>query len=120
MPRGRPKKVVTTPTELTQNLAALCYYAWEEPSDIGFEQRSRAEQQPWLERAASIVRMIGKLNLELIPKGTKPTHDDRRLKIDTTRQVIEELVRSLKSTRPEHFPAEELAHRIIERVVDGK
>ena len=122
MPRGRPKKVVealpTTPKTtgtLPDQLAALLYYR-EHPKEAGSFEHLTDEQtrDRFLIDAAACLDALEKLGYVVLPTPATPAKD-RVQQIEELTFLLKEFVAKLQSLRPDHFPAEELAHQLVDR-----
>lgn len=59
------------------------------------------------------IKSLDKMNLAIINKDKKIAMEGTTDKTAGYIVVIKQLVSELKSTKPEHFPCQELAHRIV-------
>jgi len=103
-------------TPVTKTLAALMYYP-SNPGGQSFDDLPGDRRFVWYDRAADVMIAIDKLDMMLVKK-TDPAkvEGDRRKHLDILCIIIQNLLRELKTTKPELFPVEELAIRIY----DGK
>lgn len=103
----------------SEELGALMYY--EDPQVntagklISFEKLHQDNQRVWIQRGAQCLSAVGKMNKILAPKVDPEAVRVERMKhLDILTNIIKEFVKGLKTTKPEHFPCEELAHRIYD------
>jgi len=86
---------------------------------VDFEKTPMGQQEEWLLKAATVLDALDKLNMAVVNKATIPTHGDRQVKLNKLIPLIDEFVKGLPRDkrnlliRADHFPAQELAMRIV-------
>ena len=100
-------------TDIVFQIAALIYYD-EHKKEKQFEELNAEEQKPFMARAVKFLQALDKLNKRVSDKVDPHEEFLRRQKnINILTEIVEKFVKGLKTTRPEMFPAKELAMRIM-------
>lgn len=99
--------------DLVFNIAALLYY--DDGNKQSFEKQTEDVQKAYLEKSAKFLVILDKLGKQAGPKiNEKEVEEKRARHIEILTDIIRNFVSGLKTTKPAHFPHEELAHRILE------
>jgi hypothetical protein len=104
---------------LHTRIATLLYYDANAPKAAGalisFEKQTEEVQKPFLSQATRLLIAVDKLDLAIVKKvDPKIARELARKNLETLTAIIKEFVKGLKTTKPGLFPAEELAHRILD------
>jgi len=79
-----------------------------------FDNLSSDEVKPYLAQAVRTLQAVDKLNLMLVTKKSEAERAETRKKnIETLTKLISEFIKKLKTTKPDMFPCEELAHYLL-------
>lgn len=99
--------------KLAKELAACLYYE-ASGTDKPFEKLPVEEVGLWLKRGVAIVQHIEKINLEVVPMGSKQQVKEDDIKyLERLTLIIDKFVKGLNTTKPGLFPSAELAHKIL-------
>lgn len=97
-----------------ETLAELLFYD-EKGSGVNFDKLSDDERAAYKIRALKIFEMLDKMELMTVGKVSSEKLMEARLKnLDQLTEIIKGFVKGLKTTKPELFPAGELACWIME------
>lgn len=106
------------PQSLVMLLAALFYFDSIPPvkrkEAMAFEKLTEAEQSPYTTQANKFLVYLDKLNLSAQPKvDAKKAEEAEQRNLDILTGQIKDFVAGLKTTKPNLFPCDELALRIL-------
>jgi hypothetical protein len=104
---------------IAQELAALIYYDRLPKLKAGekivqFEDLPEDKQDPFHKEAGRFLLRLDKMNRMIVKKASE---EDRKAKEEQTLEILTQIIRGfvkdLNTTRPELFPCEELALKIL-------
>lgn len=107
---------IQSKVSIIHGLAAGIFYH-EQGTEKNFEDLKAEELKPYMEKAQVCLEHIGKMGYGLILQKelVEKKADEVKHLVHLT-EIIKKFVNKLNTTKPALFPAEELAHKIL----DGK
>jgi hypothetical protein len=100
---------------IVTQLAALMYYDDNRTSVASFESLDKDVVDKYTDRAAGVLIMLDKLNKRVIDKKEVEQAKEKESQYyEKLTQIIRSFVLNLNVLKPDLFPCEELAHKILE------
>lgn len=100
-------------TDDVKTLAELMFVDMNTERKVDFVNLQQVYKDKWYAKAHSAINCLSKMNKIIVTPGQVKQEVDERFLFNKVVGIIKEFNKGLKTTKPDLYPVDELAHKIL-------